>query len=84
MPAKSSTTKATKSKATFYMDDELLEEARGAMIAMGFKGRGPNSLSDLVNDALERELRRLRNRYNGGKPFAPYPRPLPAGRPRSK
>jgi hypothetical protein len=66
------------------MDDELLEEARGAIIAMGFEGRGPKSLSDLVNDALEREIRRLRRQYNRGRPFAPYPRPLPAGRPRSK
>jgi len=84
MPAKPSTSKATKSKATFYLNDELLEEARGAIIAMGFKGRGPNSLSDLVNDAVEREIARLRRRFNAGKRFKPYPRPLPAGRPRAR
>jgi len=84
MPAKSSTRKTTKSKATFYMDDELIEEARGAMIAMGYEGRGPNSLSDLVNDAVEREIARLRRRFNGGRRFKPYPRKLPAGRPRAR
>jgi hypothetical protein len=84
MPAKPSTRKTTRSKATFYLNDELLEEARGAMIAMGYEGRGPNSLSDLVNEALEREMARLRRRFNGGRRFKPYPRKLPAGRPRSK
>ena len=84
MPAKPSTGKATKSKVTFYLDDKLVEEARGAMIAMGYEGRGANSLSDLVNDAVEREIARLRRRFNAGKRFKPYPRPLPAGRPRAR
>jgi hypothetical protein len=66
------------------MDDELLEEARGGIIALGFEGRGPGSFSDLINDALEREIRRLRRQYNGGKRFKPYPKALPAGRPRSR
>jgi hypothetical protein len=84
MPARSTTRRATKSKATFYIDDELIDEARGAMIALGYEGRGPKSLSDLVNEALEREMLRLRRRFNGGKGFKPYPRALPAGRPRAR
>jgi hypothetical protein len=84
MPAKSRTSKPTRGKVTFYLDEKLVQEARGAVIALGFEGRGPNSLSDLVNAALECEILRLRRRFNGGKRFKPYPRALPAGRPRKR
>jgi len=42
---------------------------------------GPVNLSDLVNQALHREVGRLRTEHHGGKPFPKRRRPLPVGRP---
>lgn len=42
---------------------------------------GPVNLSDLVNQALHREVGRLRTEHHGGKPFPKRRRPLPGGRP---
>ena len=75
-------TNRKKRKITLYFHPSLLEEARSAVLALGAEGREPSNLSALFNAALERELKRLRRLYNGGKPFPLYKARLPGGRPR--
>ena len=75
---------AKKDRITLYFRRALLEEARSAVLRLGFEGTEPNTLSSLFDAALERELVRLRKLHNGGEPFEPYKAPLPGGRPRGK
>ena len=77
-------TPESKQKITLYLRQALLEEARGAVLALGFEGLEPSTLSVLHNTALERELQRLRRLHNAGKPFPPYRSRLPGGRPKAK
>jgi hypothetical protein len=76
------TSKSQKQRTTLYIETELVDEARGALVSLGFDGRGPASLSEMFNGALRREIVRLRRQFNEGEPFAPYRRGLPGGRPR--
>jgi hypothetical protein len=71
-----------KSRITVYFRRSLLEEARSAVLQLGFQGKQPSTLSTLFDAALERELVRLRKAHNEGEPFEPYKAPLPGGRPR--
>jgi hypothetical protein len=70
-----------KRKITVYWRESLLEEARSAVLALGSEGLEPSNLSQLFDGALERELERLRELYNDGRPFPPYRSRLPGGRP---
>jgi hypothetical protein len=71
-----------KDRITLYFRRSLLEEARSAVLQLGFQGKQPSTLSTLFDAALERELVRMRKAHNAGEPFEPYKAPLPGGRPR--
>lgn len=68
-------------RVTLYIDRELYSELRGAAVLLAANGLEPATVSALVEQALVRELERLRQRHNGGKPFPALPG-LPGGRPR--
>lgn len=68
-------------RITTYLDAELYAEARGAAILLAANGLTPGTVAGLVEEGLARELERLRQRHNGGKPFPALPG-LPGGRPR--
>ncbi len=74
--------KDEKVRVTVYLRQVLWEEARAAAIKLGADGKTPHSLSALFDDALERELKRLRRLHRSGKSFGRYKAPLPGGRPR--
>ncbi len=65
-----------------YLRRKLWEEARAAAMKLGAVGKRPHSLSALFDDALDRELKRLRRLHRGGRSFGRYKAPLPGGRPR--
>ena len=85
-PTATSKDETQKVRTTLYLESELVDEARGILVTLGLEdeSRGPASLSELFNEALRREISRLRRRFNEGEPFAPYRRGLPGGRPRLK
>jgi hypothetical protein len=75
---------AGKTRVTLYLSEELWQEARTVILKLGAAGMRPASLSQLVDDAIARELATLRTRHNGGKPFPKHRGGLPGGRPREK
>ena len=85
-PTTASEDQKQKVRLTLYLESELVDEARGALVTLGLEdeARGPASLSELFNEALRREIVRLRRRFNQGQEFPRYRRGLPGGRPRSK
>ena len=58
----------TRSKATFDIDADLLDELRVASVMLPPEAVGA-SLSALAERALRRELQRLRDEFNRGRPF---------------
>jgi hypothetical protein len=69
-----------KVRATFHLPAALVDAARDAAVALS----GPPlrlTLAALVENALERELKHLRNKHNEGKPFPRFGAPLKGGRP---
>ncbi len=68
-------------RVTLYLPSELLQEARGCVVEMGYDALEPSTLSRLFEMGAERELERLRKKHRGGKPFKPYRSRLPGGRP---
>ena len=69
-------------RVTLYLPSELLEEARGCVVEMGYDALEPSTLSHLFEMGAERELERLRKKHRGGRRFKPYRARLPSGRPR--
>lgn len=72
-----------KTRATFHLPAELVDEARDAVIALA----GPPehlTLAALVERALRVELERLKRKHNGGAPFQMFKRKLKGGRPVSR
>jgi hypothetical protein len=57
-----------RSKATFDIPADLLDELRVASVMLPREAVGAN-LSALAEGALRRELQRLRKKFNGGEPF---------------
>jgi hypothetical protein len=57
-----------RSKATFDLPADLLDELRVASVMLPREAVGA-SLSALAEGALRRELQRLRDEFNRGKPF---------------
>ena len=57
-----------RSKATFDVPADLLDELRVASVMLPPEAVG-TSLSALAESALRRELQRLRDEFNRGKPF---------------
>jgi hypothetical protein len=68
-------------RVTLYLPTELLQEARGCVVEMGYEGLEPSTLSRLFEMGVTRELERLRKKHTAGKPFKPYKAKLPGGRP---
>jgi hypothetical protein len=77
LPAKRSPRKV---RATLYLPNDLLEEARDAAVFLaGHPAR--LTLTRLVENAFRAELQRLKDRYNGGRDFPPRTEDLKGGRP---
>jgi hypothetical protein len=67
-------------RATLYLSAEVLNEARNAAVYLaGYPAR--LTLTKLAEDALRRELDRLKDRYNGGADFPDRGEDLRGGRP---
>ena len=72
-----------KSRFTAHVRAELLSEARGAVHSLSTRPERL-TLSELVENALGRELQRLRKRHNSGRSFALRRTKLRPGRPVQK
>jgi hypothetical protein len=69
-----------KVRATLYLSVEVLNEARNAAVHLaGNPAR--LTLTKLAEEAMRRELARLKDRYNGGKNFPDRTEELKGGRP---
>ncbi|MBI2421749.1 MAG: hypothetical protein HYV27_02885 [Candidatus Hydrogenedentes bacterium] len=69
-----------KVRATFHVSADILEEARNAVVYLA----GPPTrltLADLAENALKRELERLKKAHNSGKEFPARNGDLRGGRP---
>lgn len=72
--------KPRKVRATFHLPEDLMDEARNAVVALS----GPPvrlTLADLAENAVRRELERLREEHNRGKAFPRREGELRGGRP---
>lgn len=68
-------------KVSFYQDPAETRRMRGA-IRVAMAQEGSRGLSDFIHTAVMREVERLEQRYNDGKPFEPAAAgELPQGRP---
>jgi len=73
-------TPSPKVRATLYLPQDLLEEARNAAVHLGgFPAR--LTLTKFVEHAFRAELQRLKNTYNAGCDFPPREEDLKGGRP---
>ncbi len=71
---------SSKVRATLYLPQDVLEEARDATVHLaGYPVR--LTLTKLAETALRRELRRLKDCHNDGKDFPPRSEDLKGGRP---
>ncbi|MCH2115202.1 MAG: hypothetical protein MK171_09880 [Pirellulales bacterium] len=69
-----------KVRATIYLPRNVLDEARDAAVHLaGYPAR--LTLTQLAENALRAELRRLKMLYNGGQDFPPRNEELRGGRP---
>lgn len=69
-----------KVRATLYLPRDVLEDARNAAVHLaGNPAR--LTLTKLVETAMRRELRRLKDLYHGGHEFPPRSEDLRGGRP---
>ena len=69
-----------KVRATLYLPADLLDEARNAAVYLaGYPVR--LTLTQLADQALRTELRRLKDAHNHGKDFPPRTGELKGGRP---
>lgn len=67
-------------RATFHLSPDTLDDLRDAAAALA----GPpyhRTVGEIVNDALEAHLKRLRAEHNGGSAFPKRRSPLKGGRP---
>jgi hypothetical protein len=80
MSEAASQSRAAKVRATLYLSADTLEEARDAAVHLaGYPVR--LTLTKLVEDAVQAELARLRDRHNGGCNFPRRSEDLRGGRP---
>ncbi|HEY1784962.1 MAG TPA: hypothetical protein VGG30_05405 [Pirellulales bacterium] len=69
-----------KVRATFYVSADVLEEARNTTVYLaGYPVR--LTLTQLVDNALRAELKRLRDQHHAGRQFPPRAGELKGGRP---
>lgn len=57
-------------KLTIELDEDTLEAARDAVVALSSINYG-YTLRQLAESALQAEVHRLRDEHNGGRPFPP-------------
>jgi hypothetical protein len=69
-----------KVRATLYLSAEVLNEARNAVVHLAGNPLRL-TLTKLAEEALRNELRRLKDRYNGGQDFPDRTEDLRGGRP---
>ncbi len=68
-------------KVSFYQDREDTDRVRGALLHT-MATEGPRTLSQFINDAVMKEVKRLEKKYNEGEPFPKLGAgKLPQGRP---
>ena len=74
---------ARKVQRSFYVDVDVLEDARAAVTYLGayVPEPGVQSLADLVNPGLAAMVKQLQDTYNDGKPFRRVSH-MQVGRPR--
>lgn len=74
---------ARKVQRSFYVDVDVLEDARAAVTYLGayVPEAGVQSLADLVNPGLSAMVKQLQDTYNDGKPFRRVSH-MQVGRPR--
>ena len=74
---------ARKVQRSFYVDVDVLEDARAAVTYLGayVPEAGVQSLADLVNPGLAAMVKQLQDTYNDGKPFRRVSH-MQVGRPR--
>jgi hypothetical protein len=71
---------APKVRATLYLSEAVLNEARNAAVHLaGYPAR--LTLTKLAENALRAELARLKDKYNGGVDFPQRGEDLKGGRP---
>ena len=68
MSRKPTPAKPDSEKCTFLLDADVAAELRAASLEVPPKAFGP-TLSALVERAVAHELKALRRKWNGGKPF---------------
>ena len=68
-------------RTTLYLRGELYDQARAAILDLGAQGLEPASISSLLDEALDRELKRLAKKHRNGKPWGLHKGRLPGGRP---
>lgn len=79
-PTTTRQTRPPKVKVTVLLPPDLADEARAAVVALA----GPPerlTLASLTENALRRELERLKKAHTNGKPFPRHTAPLAGGRP---
>lgn len=75
-----SRSESPKVRATLYLSAAVLNEARNAAVHLaGYPAR--LTLTKLAEEAMRRELERLKDRYNGGQDFPDRTEELRGGRP---
>ncbi len=60
---------APKKSYSFYVDPNLLEEARDTVVFLSSDPDGPRNLSALIEEGLRREIVRLQDDLHDGAPF---------------
>lgn len=78
------TTKAIpgdKRQVTAYIAADVVDDARNAVLALMANPAGHRTLSALIEKGIAREVQRLRDELNDGKPFPQRQVELQAGRP---
>lgn len=82
-PRRRSRTSPDRVQRSFYLPRDLVDRARAAVWATKSEPEEAYNVSQLAGRGLEAEVRRLEERYNGGRPFPPVasvpPGPSPAG-----
>lgn len=69
-----------KTQVTSYIDDAVLDSARDTVLSVIARPGGHRSLSGLVEEAIRREIIRLQDEFNHGKPFPKREVELRSGR----
>lgn len=65
---------------TNYIDKGIREDARNVVAALSATPGGPASLSELVENGIEREVQRLEKEFNHSRPFPTRTREMRRGR----